>query len=146
MNINILQVMKHRYPFLLIDKVIEYEYLKSAKVVKYVSHNEPWVQGHYPNKPIFPGVLLIEAMGQASGIMLIDFSLKQIPNKYGYLVKIENCKFIRPIYPGSEIIIDCKMIEKIGDKYIRVEVIAMVERKKVAIVSLIFMLKEENDE
>ncbi len=145
MDINILQIMKHRYPFLLIDKVIECEYLKSAKAVKYVSYNEPWVRGHYPDKPIFPGVLLIEAMGQASGMMLIDFTVKDIPNKYGYLVKVENCKFIRPVYPGNEIVMDCKMIERIEDKYIRVEVVATVERKKIATTSLIFMLKEEKD-
>lgn len=141
MNINILEIMKHRYPFLLIDKVMELEYLKSAKVIKYVSFNEPWVQGHYPEKPIFPGVLMIEAMGQASGMMLVDLFGENDENKYGYLVKVENCKFISPVYPGSELLMNCKMLEKIDDRYIRVQVIATVDEKKVATCILIFMFK-----
>ncbi len=141
MDINILEIMKHRYPFLLIDKVIEHEYLKKAKVIKYVSYNEPWVQGHYPDKPIFPGVLMIEAMGQASGMMLIDFSTKKDKDKYGYLVKVEQCKFINPVYPGSELVMNCKMLEKIDDCYIKVQIIATVDDKKVATCVLIFMLK-----
>lgn len=141
MNINILEVMKHRYPFLLIDKVLAHDYLKSTKVIKYVSYNEPWVQGHYPEKPIFPGVLMIEAMGQASGLMLIDFAGENDINKYGYLVKVENCKFVRPVFPGSKLVMNCKMLEKIDDRYIKVQVIATVDDKKVATSILVFMLK-----
>ena len=84
---------------------------------------------------------MIEAMGQASGMMLIDFSTKKDKDKYGYLVKVEQCKFINPVYPGSELVMNCKMLEKIDDCYIKVQIIATVDDKKVATCVLIFMLK-----
>jgi 3-hydroxymyristoyl/3-hydroxydecanoyl-(acyl carrier protein) dehydratase len=80
-------------------------------------------------------------MGQASGLMLIDFAGENDINKYGYLVKVENCKFVRPVYPGSKLVMNCKMLEKIDDRYIKVQVIATVDDKKVATSILVFMLK-----
>lgn len=145
MEINILDIMKHRYPFILIDKVLEYEYLKEAKVVKNVSFNEPWVQGHYPNHPIMPGVLLIEAMGQASTFVIVDFNNTDIEPRYGYLTKVENAKFVRPVYPGDQVIIITKLVEKM-DNYVSIKAEATVDGKTVARCKLAYVLKGEKDE
>ena len=145
MKINILEIMKHRYPFLLIDKVIDFDYLKSANVIKNVSYNEPWVQGHYPNHPIMPGVLLIEAMGQASAFITVDFNSEEIRPKYGYLIKVDNVKFVRPVYPGDQIVITSKLIEMV-DNYICIQSVCRVDDKVVAKCKLTYILKEENDE
>lgn len=145
MDINILQVMKHRYPFLLVDKVIECEYLKSSKVLKNVSYNEPWVQGHYPEHPIMPGVLLIEMMGQASGFMMLDLNHKDAKQKYGYLTKVNEAKFIKPVYPGDQLIIDSKLIEHVGN-YIQIEASVRNVDQLVSKCRLSYILKGENDE
>lgn len=147
MEVNILEIIKHRYPFLLVDRVLEYEYMKTSKVLKNVSFNEPWVQGHYPEKPIMPGVLLIEAMGQASSFLLIDSNYKYNGEKpkYGYLVKIEKTKFINPVHPGDQLIIEAKLVSKVNN-YITVNVIANVEEVCVAKSTLSYVLQEENHE
>lgn len=141
---NILEVMKHRYPFIMVDKVLETEYMKCAKVIKNVSYNEPWVQGHYPEHPIMPGVLLIEAMGQASGFMFVEEGSKN--NKYyGYLVKINQVKFIKPVHPGDQLVIESKMVDSVGN-YVIVDSKVMVDNKVFASCNLSYILKEENDE
>jgi beta-hydroxyacyl-ACP dehydratase FabZ len=145
MAVNILEVMKHRYPFLLVDKVVEYEHYKSSKVIKNVTFNEPWVQGHYPGHPIMPGVLLIEAMGQASGFIIMNLDCKQAKPQYGYLTKVDNAKFVRPVYPGDQLIIDSKLIEKV-DNYVSIESTIRIEGKVAAKCKLTYILREEEDE
>ncbi|BCJ93201.1 3-hydroxyacyl-[acyl-carrier-protein] dehydratase FabZ [Anaerocolumna cellulosilytica] len=145
MEVNILEVMKHRYPFLLVDKVVEHAYYKSSKVIKNVTFNEPWVQGHYPGHPIMPGVLLIEAMGQASGFIIMDLDNKQAKARFGYLTKVDNAKFVRPVYPGDQLVIDSKLLEKV-DSYVRIESTVRVEGRVAAKCKLTYILREEEDE
>lgn len=144
MKINVMKVMKHRYPFLMIDKVISYEYLKNAKVLKNITYNEPWAQGHYPVEPIFPGVLMIEAMGQACAFMLMDFELGECPKTYGYLTTVEYAKFVRPVLPGDQLVMTCELIEKV-DNFIKASVISTVQDRVVGKCKLTFILKEVVD-
>ncbi|SYZ72719.1 Bifunctional enzyme LpxC/FabZ (Includes: UDP-3-O-(3-hydroxymyristoyl) N-acetylglucosamine deacetylase; 3-hydroxyacyl-(acyl-carrier-protein) dehydratase FabZ) [Candidatus Zixiibacteriota bacterium] len=98
----IMKIMPHRYPFLLIDKVIELEPEKRVVAIKNVTINEPFFQGHFPGRPIMPGVLIIEAMAQAGGILL----LKAVPEpekKLVYFLSIDGVKFRRPVKPGDTI-------------------------------------------
>ncbi|TAN64067.1 3-hydroxyacyl-ACP dehydratase FabZ [bacterium] len=95
----IMAVLPHRYPFLLIDKIIELEKGKSAKGIKNVTINEPFFQGHFPNHPIMPGVLIIEAMAQVGGVLA--FKSADVSNKVVYFMGIDNARFRRPVMPGD---------------------------------------------
>ncbi|MCR4945290.1 MAG: 3-hydroxyacyl-ACP dehydratase FabZ [Clostridium sp.] len=144
---NILDVVKHRYPFILVDKVLESEYMKYSKVLKNVSYNEPWVPGHYPEHPIMPGVLLIEAMGQASGFILVDTNSREeeIEKKYGYLTTVEKTKFIKPVHPGDQLIIESRIIEHVNN-FIKVNSVVKVDGKTVTKGVLSYILQEEKNE
>jgi 3-hydroxyacyl-[acyl-carrier-protein] dehydratase len=98
----ILGFLPHRYPFLLIDRIIEFEPRKRCVAIKNVTINEPFFQGHFPGHPIMPGVLVIEAMAQAGGIIMMH----ELPDRHEKLVvftSIERAKFRQPITPGDQI-------------------------------------------
>src|SRR3979411_3350129 len=99
---DILKLMPHRYPFLLIDRVIELEHKKRIVALKNVTFNEPFFQGHFPDKPIMPGVLIVEAIAQAGGALL----LTEVPNRDELLMMftgIERARFRRPVVPGDQL-------------------------------------------
>ncbi len=100
----ILEHIPHRYPFLLIDRVIEYEKDTSLTALKNVTINEPFFQGHFPHLPVMPGVLVIEAMAQSTGILAFR-SLGLAPGTSGaiYLVGIDKARFRRPVVPGDQL-------------------------------------------
>jgi len=101
--------LPHRYPFLLIDRVLSYDPFRSIVAVKNISINEPYFQGHFPPKPIMPGVLIIEAMAQAAallGCLSTDEVTKQ-GNLY-YLVGVDNVRFRRPVEPGDQLMLDVR--------------------------------------
>jgi 3-hydroxyacyl-[acyl-carrier-protein] dehydratase len=106
LDINGIQKMlPHRYPFLMLDAVLEIERLKRIVGVKNVTINESYFQGHFPGKPIMPGVLMIEAMAQAGGLLL----LQEIPdreNKLLYFAAVDNARFRRPVIPGDQLILE----------------------------------------
>ncbi len=98
-------ILPHRYPFLLIDRVVEIERLKRIVAIKNVTINEPYFQGHFPNFPIMPGVLIVEAMAQAGGALL----LTEIPDRDHKLMVftgIERAKFRKPVTPGDQLRIE----------------------------------------
>ena len=102
-------ILPHRYPFLLIDKVIELERKKRIVALKNVTANEPHFQGHFPGFPIMPGVLVVEAMAQAGGALL----LPEIPDREHHLMVfggIERAKFRRPVVPGDQLRIEVNVI------------------------------------
>jgi 3-hydroxyacyl-[acyl-carrier-protein] dehydratase len=101
----IMELLPHRYPFLYIDRVIDYELGKSITAVKNVSINEPFFQGHFPEKPIMPGVIIIEAMAQAGGILghLTVGDIK--PKPIYYLVSVEQARFRFPVVAGDQLTI-----------------------------------------
>ncbi len=104
---DILEVMPHRYPFLLIDRVLE-KGEKTIRAVKNVTFNEPHFLGHFPGQPVMPGVLLVEAMAQAAGFLLLS-EIEDRENKLIYFTGIDNCRFRRPVVPGDQIIFDIEV-------------------------------------
>ena len=109
-TLNIQQIqnyLPHRYPFLLIDRVISYESYKSITAVKNVTVNEPFFQGHFPGRPIMPGVLIIEAMAQAAALLgwVSAPELNKKGNLY-YLAGVDNVRFKRPVEPGDQLKIE----------------------------------------
>ena len=97
----ILKILPHRYPFLLVDKVVEFEAGKKAKGIKNVTINEPFFQVHFPNHPIMPGVLIIEAMAQVGGILA--FKSANVANKAVYFMGIDKARFRKPVLPGDKL-------------------------------------------
>lgn len=106
----IMEMIPHRYPFLLIDKVIDVEKGVSATGVKNVTMNEPFFQGHFPGKPVMPGVLMIEAMAQTAGIIVVDAMGKEGEGKLVYFMSIESAKFRKPVGPGDVLHLRCKAV------------------------------------
>jgi 3-hydroxyacyl-[acyl-carrier-protein] dehydratase len=117
MQLDINQIQKflpHRYPFLLIDKVVEMERLKRIVAIKSVTINEGFFQGHFPGKPVMPGVLILECMAQAGGVLL----LQEIPDrekKLMYLASMNDVKFRRPVVPGDQLRIEVNIVTWKGD-------------------------------
>jgi len=115
LDINEIQkFLPHRYPFLLIDKIVEMERLKSIVAIKCVTINEGFFQGHFPGKPVMPGVLILESMAQAGGLLL----LQEIPDrekKLLYLASMNDVKFRRPVVPGDQLRIEVKVVAWKGD-------------------------------
>ena len=99
---DIMQVLPHRYPFLLVDRILEIEERKRIVGIKNVTINEPFFQGHFPGHPIMPGVLIIEAMAQVGGMLLMG-SVPDPANKVVYFMSLDNVKFRRPVKPGDQL-------------------------------------------
>jgi 3-hydroxyacyl-[acyl-carrier-protein] dehydratase len=105
---DVLKILPHRYPFLLIDRVLELERMKRIVAVKNVTITEPFFQGHFPEKPIMPGVLIVEAIAQAGGLLL----LTEVPNRDEMLMVftgIEKARFRRPVVPGDQLRIEVEV-------------------------------------
>jgi UDP-3-O-[3-hydroxymyristoyl] N-acetylglucosamine deacetylase/3-hydroxyacyl-[acyl-carrier-protein] dehydratase len=113
-DINAIQkILPHRYPFLLVDKIIHLELNKKVIGVKSVTINEPFFQGHFPGQPIMPGVLIVEAMAQVGGIMLLN-SLENGEDKLVYFMQLKNVKFRKPVVPGDQLIMEADMVQQKG--------------------------------
>ncbi|MEI8324563.1 MAG: 3-hydroxyacyl-ACP dehydratase FabZ [Betaproteobacteria bacterium] len=103
----ILKLLPHRYPFLLVDRVLELESGKRIKALKNVTINEPFFVGHFPHRPVMPGVLIIEAMAQAAGLLSFDALGKSADDKSViYFAGIDSARFKRPVEPGDQLIMD----------------------------------------
>jgi UDP-3-O-[3-hydroxymyristoyl] N-acetylglucosamine deacetylase/3-hydroxyacyl-[acyl-carrier-protein] dehydratase len=108
----ILDVLPHRYPFLLVDRILEIEGDKRIVGIKNVTINEPFFQGHFPGHPIMPGVLIIEAMAQVGGMLLLShFEGQNIEDKVVYFMSLDDVKFRRPVVPGDQIRFELEMIQ-----------------------------------
>ena len=113
MQLNTLDIMKllpHRYPFLLVDRIAEFESGKSIVGIKNVTINEPFFQGHFPDHPIMPGVLILEAMAQVGGVYAIlakEVGENQVP----YFVGIDNAKFRKPVLPGDVLRLELELLK-----------------------------------
>ena len=106
----IFNYLPHRYPFLLIDRVISCEIGKSIVAIKNVSSNEPYFQGHFPGNPVMPGVMIVESLAQAAGILSF-LSIKRDPNRnlLYYLVGVDRARFKKPVIPGDQWRLDVTM-------------------------------------
>lgn len=114
----IMTMLPHRYPFLLVDRVIEFEANKRVLAIKNVTVNEPFFNGHFPGHPVMPGVLVIEAMAQASGILTqLSNALTRQPNQLYYLVRVDNARFSRTVVPGDQLkleVMQKRLIRRMG--------------------------------
>jgi 3-hydroxyacyl-[acyl-carrier-protein] dehydratase len=113
MTVNeIMKVLPHRYPFLLVDRIVALEPGKSATGIKNVTINEPFFQGHFPDQPIMPGVLIVEAMAQVAGVMAFRSGME---GKSVYFMSIDNVKFRRPVVPGDQVKLEIKALKQRGN-------------------------------
>ncbi len=111
----ILNLLPHRYPFLLVDRVLSYNIEgehKTLRGLKNVSINEPFFQGHFPGKPVLPGVLILEAMAQATGILAFTMVGKPQPDELYYFASIDHARFKRPVLPGDQLILDVEYLKE----------------------------------
>jgi UDP-3-O-[3-hydroxymyristoyl] N-acetylglucosamine deacetylase/3-hydroxyacyl-[acyl-carrier-protein] dehydratase len=131
-DINAIQrILPHRYPFLLVDKIIELQLDKKVVGIKNVTVNEQFFNGHFPNQPVMPGVLIIEAMAQVSGILLLN-SFIDPENHIVYFMSINNAKFRKPVMPGDQLILEAELVQVKSGKYFSVKGMAYVDNNPVA--------------
>lgn len=137
----VIKILPHRYPFLLVDKIIELD-LEKGYIVgqKNVTVNEPFFQGHFPDAPIMPGVLILEALAQAGGVMV---HLKSKANKIAVLLNVNNAKFRMPVRPGDVLLLRGQGIH-FSTKGGRVKVEATVNNKVVAEAEIGFALVDKD--
>jgi 3-hydroxyacyl-[acyl-carrier-protein] dehydratase len=100
---HIMRLLPHRYPMLLIDRVSDYVANQSLTALKNVSINEPYFQGHFPTRPVMPGVLIIEAMAQAGGLLSYMSNEERDPDLIYYLAGVDDARFRRPVVPGDQL-------------------------------------------
>lgn len=112
----VLRLLPHRYPFLLIDRVLSYTPGQSLIALKNVTYNEPFFPGHFPQRPVMPGVLIVEAMAQATGLLAYAGSQVQAADQgLYYLVGIDNARFKQPVQPGDQLIIEAVLERNMRD-------------------------------
>ncbi|MCX7714684.1 MAG: 3-hydroxyacyl-ACP dehydratase FabZ [Clostridia bacterium] len=138
-NMDIQKIIPHRYPMLLIDKVIEIEEGKRVVAVKNVTANEPFFVGHFPSNPIMPGVLITEALAQAGCVLLL--SMDENKGKIGVFTGIDNFKFRRQVIPGDTLILEANLV-KYRHKMGKADVKAMVDGEIAACGEISFAVVE----
>ena len=136
----IIDILPHRYPFLLIDKIIKFEKSKQATGLKNVTINEPFFQGHFPDHPIMPGVLIIEAMAQVGAILA--FKSAAVSNQVVYFMGIDKARFRHPVMPGDTLHISVE-VKKIRGAIWSFSAEAHVEDKRVANAELMATIMEK---
>ncbi len=126
----ILNTLPHRYPLLLVDRIVEKEPGKRIVGLKNVTINEPFFQGHFPGHPVMPGVLIVEAMAQTGGMLLMD-QVGDPADKLVYFMALDNVKFRRPVRPGDQLRMEVEMLQFRG-KTCRMRGVALVDGHTVA--------------
>lgn len=106
----ILEMLPHRYPFLLVDRVENYVPLESIDAYKNVTMNEPFFQGHFPGIPVMPGVLIMEALAQAGGLLVLKSTDMPLENKLFLFTGMEKVRFRKPVYPGDKLELKCRLL------------------------------------
>ena len=129
--LEIMRLLPHRYPFLLVDRIEEFEPHNWLSAVKNISLNEPFFQGHFPGYPVMPGVLIIEALAQAGGLLILK-SLEELPQDAIFLFSgIEKARFRKPVYPGDQLMLSVRQVRHKINLW-KMETQAMVRDKTAA--------------
>ncbi|HOV89475.1 MAG TPA: 3-hydroxyacyl-ACP dehydratase FabZ [Syntrophorhabdaceae bacterium] len=138
----IIKLLPHTYPFLLVDKVVEFIHAKKIVGMKNVTYNEPFFQGHFPGRPIMPGVLIVEAMAQAGGVL----AFKSFPGLKGsvFFIGIDNARFRKPVVPGDQLRLVVEVVRHKKELWV-FEGKAYVEDEMVAEARIMAMLKQEQE-
>ena len=134
----ILGLLPHRFPFALIDRVIEHVPGKKAVALKNVTINEPQFQGHFPERPLMPGVLIVESMAQVGGIIVTQ--MPDLPKGLFVFAGINNVKFRRPVVPGDQLVISCELLSIKRQRFGKVKSEAHVDGMLVCSGELMFSL------
>tara|TARA_B100000902_G_C27029097_1_gene773505 strand:- start:318 stop:776 length:459 start_codon:yes stop_codon:yes gene_type:complete len=134
----ILGLLPHRFPFALIDRVIEHVPGQKAVALKNVTINEPQFQGHFPERPLMPGVLIVESMAQVGGIIVTQ--MPELPKGLFVFAGINNVKFRRPVFPGDQLVITCELLSIKRQRFGKVKGEAHVEGKLACSGELMFSL------
>jgi len=121
---DIMRIIPHRYPFLLVDRIVELEPGKRAVGIKAVTANEPQFTGHFPDRPIMPGVLMVEALAQTAGVAVM--TLDEYRGKLGLFAGIDDCRFRRMVIPGDRVRLEVT-VEKLRGMFGRVRAVASVD-------------------
>lgn len=128
---SILQSIPHRYPFLLVDRIIEFVKNKKIVALKNVTINEPFFQGHFPDNPIMPGVLIVEAMGQAGGVLMTQSLPPEKQSMLVYFLGFDKVRFRKPVLPGDQLILELEVL-RLRSKVVKMAGVAKVDEKIVA--------------
>ncbi len=146
MDINeIMEHLPHRYPFLLVDKVLDYRVGESLVAVKNVSVNEPCFTGHFPHRPVFPGVLILEALAQATGLLAFKtMNTKPTESSLYYFVGIDKARFKRPVVPGDQVELHVAIVKRKRDMW-KFTAEAKVDDKVVCSADLLCAQKDIQD-
>jgi UDP-3-O-[3-hydroxymyristoyl] N-acetylglucosamine deacetylase / 3-hydroxyacyl-[acyl-carrier-protein] dehydratase len=136
----IMRVLPHRYPFLLVDRILEIEENKRVVGIKNVTINEPFFQGHFPGHPIMPGVLIVEAMAQVGGMLLLG-GLEDPDTKVVYFMSLDNVRFRKPVKPGDQIVFEVEIIQ-IRGKIAKTRGVARVDGEVVAEAEMAAMVRD----
>ena len=134
----ILGLLPHRYPFALVDRVIEHIPGEKAVAIKNITINEPQFQGHFPERPLMTGVLIVESMAQVGGLIVTQ--MPDLPSGLFVFAGIDNVKFRRPVVPGDQLIITCQLLSIKRKRFGKVKGEAHVEGKLVCSGELMFSL------
>ena len=126
----IMEMLPHRYPFLLVDRILEVQGTEKIVGLKNVTINEPFFQGHFPGHPIMPGVLIVEAMAQTGGLLLME-QVADRDTKVVYFMALDNVKFRKPVLPGDQLRMEVEMLQFRG-KVARMKGTALVDGQVVA--------------
>ncbi len=139
----VMDFLPHRYPFLMIDRILEFEQGKRIVGLKNVTINEPFFQGHFPGHPIMPGVLLLEAMAQTGGVMaLMSLPAEEVKKKILYFMSIDKAKFRKPVTPGDQVRFELDHVKERGTIK-SFKAVAMVDGAVVAEAEMMAMIVDK---